>query len=190
MSDPLIFEMDDALSATSCRAMIRQFEKDPHKGPGITMGGLNVAVKDSTDLCLSSHESWKTFDEILCKSIGVIWIRFLEHLKRCDMRIDLHSGFRDNGYNIKKYEKGRGHYDWHQDSHIYPNANNHRAFTILWYLNTVKEGGETCFRNRTISPVQGKALIFPSTFTYMHKGCMPVSGPKYIIATFLLWPNT
>ena len=62
-----------------------------------------------------------------------------------------------------------------------------RIITFLWYLNTVEEGGETEFFNGRISikPEKGKLLLFPSTWTYIHRGNMPISNDKYILTGWI-----
>jgi hypothetical protein len=58
-----------------------------------------------------------------------------------------------------------------------------RLLTFIWYLNTVENGGETEFFNGRIKikPEKGKLLLFPSTWTYNHKGNIPISSDKYIV---------
>jgi hypothetical protein len=51
----------------------------------------------------------------------------------------------------------------------------------------VNEGGETEFFNGRIKikPEKGKLLLFPSTWTFMHKGNTPISSNKYIVTGWL-----
>ena len=190
MPDPLIFTVDNALAPATCKAMIKQFDRDQNKQAGITLGGLDPSVKKSIDLRISSSPAWQKIDEILCDSLRDCWKKYLVHLDECGSRLRLHQSFKDTGYLMKKYEKRLGYFDWHEDSHIYPELGQHRAFTFIWYLNTVLKGGETSFENCSTAAVQGRFLIFPATFTYMHKGEMPQSSNKYVCSGFLLWPNT
>ncbi|GAB4115478.1 MAG: hypothetical protein Tsb0027_05800 [Wenzhouxiangellaceae bacterium] len=64
-----------------------------------------------------------------------------------------------------------------------------RYLVLLWYLNDVKEGGETVFVDLDISvkPKKGRFLIFPPYWLFRHKACIPVSDDKYILSTYLLW---
>jgi hypothetical protein len=48
-------------------------------------------------------------------------------------------------------------------------------------LNDVQDGGETIFMNCKIKPKKGRLLIFPSTWTYIHGGNIPISNDKYIL---------
>ena len=52
----------------------------------------------------------------------------------------------------------------------------------MFYLNDVKEGGETEFyhQNLKVPPTQGSLVIFPAYFTHLHKGHIPITDDKYI----------
>ncbi|MCW8091954.1 2OG-Fe(II) oxygenase [Alteromonas sp. ASW11-130] len=64
-----------------------------------------------------------------------------------------------------------------------------RYLVVLWYLNDVEEGGETCFPRLDIKvqPKAGRLLIFPPYWLYMHHGNPPISCSKYIASTYYHW---
>jgi hypothetical protein len=82
---------------------------------------------------------------------------------------------------IQKTIPSQGYHVWHiEHSDTREMAKRVLAYTI--YLNTVEEGGETEFWNtHKIKPEAGKLLLFPATWTYPHRGKMPISDNKYII---------
>jgi hypothetical protein len=52
----------------------------------------------------------------------------------------------------------------------------------LWYLNTVNDGGETeILGDIIVKPEAGKLLLFPASWTFPHRGKMPISEDKYIV---------
>ena len=59
--------------------------------------------------------------------------------------------------------------------------------TAIWYLNTVDEGGETEYKwqSEAIQPVEGRLLLCPVGWPFIHRGKPPLSGPKYILITQL-----
>lgn len=65
-----------------------------------------------------------------------------------------------------------------------------RYLVFLWYLNDVAEGGETAFPRLGIKvrPRAGRLLVFPPYWMYQHTGNAPVSGEKFILSTYLLFP--
>lgn len=70
------------------------------------------------------------------------------------------------------------------------NADTMRRFLVyFWYLNDVDDGGETEIfgldRSIRIQPRQGRLIMFPTTWQYLHAGRIPRSGPKYIIGGYL-----
>lgn len=72
----------------------------------------------------------------------------------------------------------------HADCWNFPTAT--RQISIILYLNDVEEGGGTTFPKLEVSikPKRGRILLFPSSFTYIHRGDAPISNPKYIIVSW------
>jgi prolyl 4-hydroxylase len=66
-----------------------------------------------------------------------------------------------------------------------------RYLVLMWYLNDVEAGGETCFPqlDRTVSPREGRLLMFPPYWMYQHEGKAPQSGEKYILSTYLMFTS-
>ncbi len=96
--------------------------------------------------------------------------------------------------NVQKYNQNVGGYHhWHSEN--YPQKNDpkgealHRVLLFMYYLNDVKEGGETEFfyQDKKFSPKRGQLLIAPSGFTHTHKGNVPISDNKYILTSWVLF---
>jgi hypothetical protein len=87
---------------------------------------------------------------------------------------------------IQRYTKLKGRYIYHQDFLTEWKTKKFRVITFLWYLNDVEKGGETEFwGTHRIKPEAGKLLFFPATWTYPHRGMMPISNDKYIITGWI-----
>ena len=87
-------------------------------------------------------------------------------------------------FRIKKYNPGgEDRFDTHVDVLDYASAR--RFLSFMWYLNDVETGGETVFKDLTIQPKKGTLLVFPPLWLFPHKGNAPISGPKYIMSTYL-----
>ncbi len=58
----------------------------------------------------------------------------------------------------------------------------------MFYLNDVAEGGHTEFfyQQRAIQPKTGRMVIAPAYFTHTDRGCVPISGDKYILTSWIL----
>ena len=91
--------------------------------------------------------------------------------------------------NIVRYvpnDTGKpNHFHAHSDNWSMETAS--RQLSIIMYLNDVEEGGNTTFTDLdiSVSPKRGRILVFPSFYTYTHKGEPPISGDKYIIVSWI-----
>ena len=102
--------------------------------------------------------------------------------------------FRLDSINMQRYTKGQGGYHhWHSEHYPHPSdptqKSLHRVLLWLLYLNDVEEGGETEFfyQNVKIKPKKGSLVLAPVNFTYTHRGCIPVSNDKYVLASWLMY---
>jgi prolyl 4-hydroxylase len=87
-------------------------------------------------------------------------------------------------YRIKKYNNdGIDQFNTHVDVMDYESSR--RFLSFFWYLNDVEVGGETRFSNFSIKPKMGTLVIFPPLWMFPHKGEPPISGPKYLLSTYL-----
>jgi len=85
---------------------------------------------------------------------------------------------------IKRYRTGVGNFLDHVD--VGDSISARRFLVFFVYLNDVTEGGETEFPtfDLTISPVCGTMLVFPSLWTFLHRGNVPISNDKYILGSY------
>jgi hypothetical protein len=86
---------------------------------------------------------------------------------------------------IQKTNLFEGYHAWHAENASYT----HRHRELVWsvYLNDVDEGGETEFLYQSVKfkPKKGSLLIWPASFTHVHRGNPPLSGPKYILTSWI-----
>ena len=114
-------------------------------------------------------------------------------LARYNADVGLAIGVPDSGATsdlvIKRYQPGgTERFQLHFDA-IHHVAN--RYLVLLWYLNDVAAGGETCFPqlDLAVAPRAGRLLMFPPYWMYQHEGRPPLSGDKYIVSTYLLFTD-
>lgn len=185
--DNFIFIDENNLDKKICLDIINDFNKDFRKEKGMFGGPLSkidITVKDTIELGFSSinEDIWIKYDKILYNLLKKSIVIYLNKVTKLNAHIP---GvlFDDSGFQIQKYDKNKGKYIWHSDDNTKTLSN--RMITFLWYLNDVTEGGETCFLNGKIIPTAGKLILFPATWTYIHKGNVPLSNDKYIITGWL-----
>ena len=85
---------------------------------------------------------------------------------------------------IKRYRTSRGNFLDHVD--VGDSISARRFLVFFVYLNNVDFGGETEFPDLdlTISPECGTILVFPATWTFLHRGNTPISNDKYILGSY------
>jgi hypothetical protein len=180
INDSFIFEMDNNLSSEICDDIIVRFDKDTRLREGVTGGGLQKSIKLTHDLFISTFPEWLDIDALLFKQLNIGLQLYLKKLIDVYNYYWFDSTIKDLGYQMQRYKKNEGFYTWHHDFKI-NNSSMYRVITFIWYLNDVIEGGETFFLNGKVIPKKGKLVLFPATWTYLHKGNVPISSDKYII---------
>ena len=180
-----VFHVKELLSAELCRAIIGNYERDSRRHPGYVMRGrgekeLESDIKVSTDLVITPGGAWAAPFEELNRAVNAA----LEQITAQTPALQIWPLWW-TGYKIQHYKKNEGHFKWHFDA-IGPGTWE-RQLAMVIYLNTVEEGGETCFhqQNLQVKPIAGDALIFPTFWTHAHCGQIPRSDDKYIISSFV-----
>jgi hypothetical protein len=197
IDDPFIYIEENVLSEELCKEIIERFENDPDKEDGITGSGVNTNIKNTTEIYMNSVD-WIDIQKILIANVKIVLKKYIQSIDKIsnyiyDMYIlnNLFSDIHDWGFQIQKYERNKGHYRWHNDykyQEVFMGTTGLRTIricTFIFYLNNVNEGGETEFINGKIIPAPGKMAFFPCSWTYPHRGCMPISNDKYIITGWL-----
>ena len=187
MDDILIYENENSLSDELCRDIIELFEDDKDNGKyqGVTGGGLNKSIKDTTDLVITNYPRWDNVNLCLKKELQK---NIVEYIKRMNGKIN-HPVINDRNLStfsmqMQKYNKNEGKYTYHNDARTEKERT--RVITFIWYLNDVTDGGETeIWKDLKIKPTTGKLLLFPSCWTFPHRGNVPISSDKYIITGWL-----
>jgi hypothetical protein len=82
---------------------------------------------------------------------------------------------------VQKTKPGQGYHIWHCE-HAHRD-NGARIATWTAYLNDDFEAGETEFlyQQYRYKPKKGDMVIFPASYTHVHRGNPPIGGDKYII---------
>ena len=172
---------DGNLTEEFCELCIELFEKDGRKEQGRTSRGVVPDAKDSSDLLITGKSGWDAIDTLLHSALSGPAQEMFEMLDDYTQAVITP---RDTGYQIQRTNPNGG-YVWHNDSFVYQD-NYERLFTYLWHLNTVTEGGETEFFDQKIQPVAGRLILFPATWTFLHRGLPPREGSKYICTGWML----
>lgn len=153
------------------RVIVDYVRKYPH----LVLGGTSAALRDP-----------KTGQLIRLDP------EFIARLKDSNVATLFYGLFRRGPLNVQCYPRRKGHYSWWH-SEIYPAEDDyeslHRALFLIFYLNDVADGGVTEFfyQPMRVQPVEGRLLIAPAAFTHTHRGTIPESADKYVLASWLLF---
>jgi len=177
-TDDFIYVSEKRLDGDFCKHCIDKFKKDENRYKGVTGSGLNLEIKQSTDLKISGDENWKEEDDVFYDSFKNTLKSYEELILNLHSPVFLESCLRghieDTGYQIQETLPG-GFYTYHHDGMFY------RQLTIIWYLNDIHEDGYTEFYSGPkIQPEEGKILMFPALWPWVHRGYPPKSETKYI----------
>lgn len=193
-----IMKFENSLPSMLCEEIIIKFELSEYlKYTGLTIGGVHTHIKDTTDLLIEKNNSkWDNIEKILSNELHIAIKKYVNSNKTNNyeynnsyFRYNLFdtSSFHTEHYMIQKYEKGKGKYIYHHDFLLDMEKKKYRVITFIWYLNDIEHGGETEFfgGDIKIKPKKGMLLLFPSSWTFPHRGIMPISDNKYIITGWM-----
>lgn len=162
-----------------CKDLIQYFDSHPMKEPGKSGNQLwQPQIKSSTDVTLQLEDFEAPAITAYMNALGECLEKYKNEFPSCTDHVNY---WHLHGANIQHYAPTQGYYKWHCEKSSTYNANRHLVFST--YLNTVTDGGHTEFlhQEKAIEAVEGKTIIFPSDWTYTHKGRVSETQDKYII---------
>ena len=179
-----IFERPNTIPADWCEEMMRRFEANPeqqNKGRIGQVQGLDAEVKRTMDLVVSGRPEWKDVDDLFFRCVAAALGEFRETFPF------FRGPFKDMGYQVQRYLPGE-FYHWHIDggSHEF----SQRQLVAIWYLNDVPgPGGQTDFlyQDVSVTPEQGKMVLFPPFWTHEHRSRTLEAGVKYMATTWVVF---
>lgn len=190
--EDFIYTNKNSLSEKICNEIIDKFNnEEKNKYKGITNNGLNLDIKDTYDFIIPNFNN-NEWSEIRKKLENELEINTKKYVKKLSKNINENYKIINNLYvtnetfQIQKYEKNIGKFTYHHDFSIDYLEKKYRVIVFIFYLNDVKNGGETeIWGKYKIKPETGKLLLFPACWTFPHSGLIPKSDDKYIITGWM-----
>jgi hypothetical protein len=181
-----IYRKEYALHSDICREILKKFDESDEKKPGVLYGPNGIdsnGGKKSLDITFNpSYLQHPTWGGLLKEVVNVVEHSKDEYLKQFDMAfsnmdsIELYTYF-----NIQKYLPNEGFTQYHCERA----GNTHSNRVLVWmiYLNTLTDFGQTEFyyQHHFERAIEGKILIWPSDWTYLHRGIPSPTQEKYIL---------
>jgi len=177
---------DGELPSSVCSEIIARFEADGRKVEGMVGdsrgggGAVDRRVKETTEILLwTNSDGWEDVNELIQRSLQR---RLRTYLKPFGEAFPI--GIYPEEPRITRYRIGEGFNAWHSDN---IGRSPTRVITAIWYLNTVRRGGETWYKwqGQAVRPVEGRLMLCPVGWPFIHRGNAPRSEPKYILITQL-----
>lgn len=176
----------DVLSPTFCSSLIDKFERNANHEQEETVWDNRHFI----EVNITKH--WDKEHEIFYNTVQSMWRLYVqEHTILLGSVWPKTFGFEQ--FRMKRYlPNGRDQFSFHTDVGSYNSSR--RFLSFLFYLNTVQDGGKTVFAYApdddskvvmSIPAVQGQVLMFPPLWTHPHWGEKVVSGPKWIVSSYL-----
>jgi len=181
-----LYSKEGALSPELCNSFIEIFEASDEKKPGVLYGANGQSSADSkksTDITFHpgylQHNIWGS---LLSQLVNVVEKGKEDYITRHQLAMSKLDPFQMSPlFNMQRYEPSEGFHGYHCERASLEYSN--RVLVWMVYLNTVTDRGETEFyyQHHFESPVQGKLVIWPSDWTYLHRGIASQTQTKYIL---------
>lgn len=183
---------DNAVSKQFCRGLIEYFEwcKQNNKTWDRSAEALSLTKKDNSclinpltywDIDFAHNHLGGYLEEFNAAFWDNIYPSYINEFTSISSfgRHTIHS------YKIQKTLPSEGYHVWHCEQDCRDNTT--RFATYILFLNDVVSGGETEFlhQRKRVSPKEGSLVIFPASYTHVHRGNPPLSGEKYILTGWI-----
>jgi hypothetical protein len=190
---------EDAFTAEWCQSLVNEFEylhsqgfsrnrqeydsskqteKDDNSFSSPDVFQTNGTGEVESSLAAFGNKVGAQFNNVLWDKCYADYVGHYPALKQ--------SGKHINWLNkVNRTEVGQGYHIWHFEQASREQAT--RLMAYILYLNDVDEGGETEFLHQTrrIKPEAGTLVLFPASYTHLHRGNTPLSNTKYILTGWI-----
>lgn len=154
-----------------CDDIIAYFNTNPRKTESTIVG------KQATDLALN-------FDMVLMtrylQQLSKVTAEYIAKYPWCSE----YGRWGVEGYvNVQHYKPDQSYYGWHSERTTADPRYNNRHLVFMTYLNDVTDKGETewLHQEKKVQPRKGHTLIWPTDWTYTHRGIASPTQDKYIV---------
>jgi len=182
METPSFIEIyPNALSSEFCNRAIEMVDTVCARYTANNRGIGIVDKEGRKDISIfpSLFESLTPLVSTIESTVEKYWYEYTSKYKMSE-RLSFIDHF-DSTVKIQKSSAGGGFTKWHTE-HGSTESSMGRFAVWMFYLNDVDKGGTTDFKyyNLSVKPTQGTLLIWPASFTHMHRASPDLQQDKYI----------
>ena len=159
-----------------CDKLIEYYEISPNKKEGERLDGVDKSKKDSIDCAITDNTLQIEYIEFLQPIVN-------EYIKLYPWCNEYAPWTITEDINIQHYRPGGGYHIWHTErGGPFENVRD-RHLVFMTYLNDVTDEGETHWihQDLKVKPQKGLTVIWPSDWTFTHKGITSNTQDKYIV---------
>ena len=172
------------ISKELCEELIIHFHTSMNKRPGECGRGVDLNVKRSTDSEFTDLDTGygKLYHDALMKCVDAYCDEYPFAEFYCEFSAV-------EPIRLQWYKPGESFRLYHCERGSVESSMRHLVF--ITYLNDIDVGGETEFYHQQlkVKPETGKTLIWPSDWTFTHRGVVAPHEHKYIVTGWLSYPS-
>lgn len=163
-----------------CDGIIKYFKDNPSNLLKRKNHSEGLEYKQSTDIFIEDVKS------VTHPTIS-LFVKELYNILNKYMEIYPYSkkyaSFSLSPFNIQHYEPGESYNFWHTERDGKSHVTICRHLVFMLYCNDIETGGETEFLHQEYKckPVKGKLVIWPTDWTFTHRGIPAPNEEKYIV---------
>ena len=123
------------------------------------------------------------------KVLEAVWAGWRKYNKQYEITSRVFPEIFSPGWKFQKSSTGGGFHRWHYEQGS--GEENSKRFAVwMIYLNTVETGGKTEFKfqDLAVKPEAGTLVIWPATYTHLHRAAPDLVGDKYIATGWFNFP--
>ena len=171
-----------------CSELISYFEENQIKQKdGVTIGGVNKSVQDTTNIKILPREVRDTGNQAFRDYFKLLASCYKKYLEVWPFLNSFSDNVEVGEFNIARYTPGQHFQQTHTERSSIDTL--HRLFVWMTYLNDVDlDGGGCTFFDHygiRVRPETGVTLIWPAEWTHAHRGEVLLSGTKYIMTGWM-----
>lgn len=176
MTDNFIEVYDNALTSEQCLELIMQGEKligEGHEGVRYN----NDKGRIDYNIFLGDYDRFKHIREDIKSNLHHYMSQYADKYEIGYRKEDL-----DDGMKLQRSDAGEGFFTWHTEQG-HGDYNRGRYAVWMYYLNDVTKGGHTEFKHYNLSfqPKEGTLVIWPASYTHLHRAAPDLKEQKYIL---------